>query len=324
MFLGIEIGGTKLQLGVGNGMPAGGGAPGFVEFLSLRVDAARGGSGIREQILGVAPGLIARHDVQGVGFGFGGPIDRRRGCVVTSHQIAGWDDFPLVAWSQKLLGRPVALGNDCDVAALAEAKFGAGRGERVVFYVTIGTGVGGGLIVDREIYHGSGSIAAEIGHLRPGLAATSPRATVESLAAGPAIAAAARMLPAVDVETHHADLTDLALRAGGDLSRLTAEHVAAAAAAGNRRARAALEQSTRTLGWAIAQVVTLLAPNIVILGGGVSLIGRELFLDPVARFAAEYVFPPLRPGHTLAPAALGEAVVVHGAVALAQSLWGSP
>ena len=94
--------------------------------------------------------------------------------------------------AQRTFGMPTAVGNDCDVAGLAEARFGAGRGRRVLFYVTVGSGIGGGLIVDGQIYRGNGVAAAEIGHLRPGLHADRPDETVESMASGWGIAAAAQ------------------------------------------------------------------------------------------------------------------------------------
>src|SRR4029079_11012178 len=86
--------------------------------------------------------------------------------VIKSHQIMGWDGFPLAQWLTELLGWPVALGNDADVAGLAEALFGAGKGLSPIFYITIGSGIGGGLIINGEIYRGCGRGAAEVGHLR--------------------------------------------------------------------------------------------------------------------------------------------------------------
>src|SRR6186713_3027655 len=186
MFLGIEIGGTKLQLGVG----AGDGGE-LAALARHDIDIANGAAGILEQIERSATALIQKHPVERIGFGFGGPIDSSAGMVTKSHQVAGWEGFPLARWCRESLGKPAVLGNDCDVAALAEARFGAGRGAGSVLYVTVGTGIGGGLVLGGNL-HGSGRPAvAEIGHLRPGLNADDAEMTVESLAAGPAIAAAA-------------------------------------------------------------------------------------------------------------------------------------
>src|SRR5262245_59418682 len=164
MYIGIEIGGTKLQLGVG---------PGDGTLAGLwrgTVDVAAGAEGIRRQITLAVPELLARSGVergqiQGVGIGFGGPVDDATRTVIKSHQIQGWDGFPLAGWVSELLGWPAVLGNDADVAGLAEALFGAGKGLSPIFYITIGSGIGGGLIINGEIHRGCGKGAAEIGHL---------------------------------------------------------------------------------------------------------------------------------------------------------------
>ena len=95
--------------------------------------------------------------------------------MIKSHHVDGWDDYPLVDWCRRALSLPATLENDCDAAGLAEARFGAGQGRKVVLFVTVGTGIGGGLVVDGQIYRGNGHGAAEIGHLRPGLARRSAR-----------------------------------------------------------------------------------------------------------------------------------------------------
>jgi glucokinase len=136
MFLGIEIGGTKLQLGLGRG-------DGVLSALWRGVvDPAEGSDGIRRQIETAIPELLAkahldRSALRGVGIGFGGPVDDATRTVIKSHQIAGWDGFPLADWVSDLVGVPAELGNDADVAGLAEALFGAGKGMSPVFYITV-------------------------------------------------------------------------------------------------------------------------------------------------------------------------------------------
>ena len=315
MYLGIEIGGTKLQLGVGRGDGS--------EFVALErrdVQISGGGAGIREQIRTVGRELVTKHRVQRIGYGFGGPVLGAQGIVQTSHQVAGWDRFPLVAWTQQELGVPTTLGNDCDVACLAEACFGAGRDARSVFYVTVGTGIGGGLVFDRKIHGTDRPAAAEIGHLRPGLAAVLSKQTVESQAAGPGLAAAAQSnlrRRVANSEASH-DIQDLLDRCGGTIESLTTKSVGEAAIAGNRLALDEYVVATRVLGWAMAQVITIVAPEAVIVGVGVSLVGEEVFFAPLRSAVHEYVFPPLANSFRLLPAALGESVVVHGALALAR------
>ena len=187
MLLGIEVGGTKLQLGVGRGD----GSP-LLALQRLPVDRGSGAAGILRHIELIAPELIARHSVRAVGVGFGGPVDAAAGKTVKSHQVDGWNAFPLAAWCQQVLGRPTAICNDADAAGLAEASFGAGRNQRVVFYITVGSGVGGALVIDGRPYSGGAGVAAELGHLRPGLSFDGPEMTVEAAASGWGIAAAAQ------------------------------------------------------------------------------------------------------------------------------------
>ncbi|MBC7856680.1 MAG: ROK family protein [Pirellulaceae bacterium] len=358
MFLGIEIGGTKLQLGVGSGD---GGE--FAAFARHDIDISRGAPGILEQIEKSATALSQKHQLQRIGIGFGGPVDSERGLVTKSHQVEGWESFPLVRWCQETLGIPTLLGNDCDVASLAEARNGAGKGAGSVFYVTVGTGVGGGLVIGGKLQGVGRPAVAEIGHLRPGLHEDRPELTVESLCSGPAIAAAAaaritgqvsRPLDSLrkylqrnslasggrkppdsslvirrslqdEVQSHLADqqrteeeyIADLLARCGGNVDNLTAKAVAQSAAEGNEIACEVMDHACQVLGWALAQVITLVAPEVVVIGGGVSLIGEPFFFAPLRSEVARYVFPPLAGSFRLVPAALGELAVVHGAVALA-------
>ncbi|MFO0899193.1 MAG: ROK family protein [Pirellulales bacterium] len=310
MYLGIEIGGTKLQLGVGTGE-----GPPLVALERRTVDRAAGAQGILREIEAAARLLREKHAIRAVGFGFGGPVDALRGQAVKSHHVDGWDRFPLADWCRETLGLPARVGNDCDVACLAEAHFGAGRGERVVLYVTVGTGIGGGLVIDGQIYAGRGSGAAEIGHLRPGLDARQPEAIVEALSAGWGIEDQGRR--AVSQATQ-AEATVLRAACGGDLAMLSAKAIAAAAERGDPLAARVIDQATRALGWAIAQAVTLMNPGVVVIGGGVSQASEALWWTPLRARVKEYAFPPFADEIRLAPAALGEEVVVHGAVALAR------
>ena len=337
-FLGIEIGGTKLQLGVGPGD----GTLSVIERFEVRPKL--GARGILEQIESVGRVLVERHNVTGIGIGFGGPIDSARGVVIRSHHVDGWDRFPLVDWCRRTLALSATLQNDCDSAGLAEARFGAGRGRKVVFYVTVGTGIGGGLVVDGQIYRGNGHGAAEIGQLRPGLHADRPDQTVESLASGWGIAAAAQarlsdpishaFIPLTSglhrttpdevrqrlIETEEAEeeyAADLWERCGGKVDHLTAAMVGQAAGEGNEVAREVLAHACQALGWGLAQAITLMSPEVVVVGGGVSLLDETLFLQPLRIETERYLFPPLIGTYEILPAQLGEQVVVHGAVAVA-------
>jgi glucokinase len=307
MFLGIEIGGTKLQIGVG---AAESGTLTALQRADVR--PADGAEGIRRQIADIAAPLVRQHGVRSIGIGFGGPVDMSAGRIVKSHHVAGWDGFPLADWCQDTFGLPSSLANDSDMAGLGEARFGAGRGKRVVFYTNVGTGIGGALVIGGRVYVGGAGIASELGHLRPGLQADTPNRIVELAASGWAIADAARADArlASELEQSH----------GCSPDRITAKLVAAAAGAGNKAALDIFRRVTQTYGWGIAQMITLLSPEVVVIGGGVPLAGEALFFAPLREQVDRYVFPPLRETYRIVPAELGEEIVVHGALALARAL----
>lgn len=310
MYLGIEIGGTKLQFGIGPGDGVT-----FTEFVRRDIDRAHGAAGIQQQLLDVGRQLVRDYPIQRIGYGFGGPVFGATGDVQTSHQVSGWDRFPLAQWTQDELGVPAYIGNDCDVAALAEACYGAAKDARTSFYVTVGTGIGGGFVIDRRIHGTDRPAAAEIGHLRPGLSATNPHDTIEHVAAGPGIAE--RFLHRVaELSDEHPDVRELQSR-GVDLTRLTTRDIGAAATAGHPLAKSVYREAAQTLGWGLAQMVTLLAPERVVVGGGVSLVDDAIFLEPLQAAVRQYVFPALADSFSIVRAGLGESVVVHGALALA-------
>lgn len=339
MYLAIEIGGTKLQLGIG---AAKGGR--LAEVRRLDVDPQQGAEGIRRSIQQVGAELVKRHQVAAVGIGFGGPVDAEAGRTILSHHVEGWNDFPLVSWCRQVLGLPAVLGNDSDLAGLGEARFGAGRGKRIVFYSNAGTGIGGALVIDGQLYRGGSGVASELGHLRPGLQCDRPDRTLESMASGFGITAAVRARLAGEgvhrmeslvrgerptepdavrqrlierEEADEKDAADLLERCEGQVDRLTTKMIAEAATAGNRLAREVFNHACQAFGWAIAQMATLIAPNVVVVGGGVSLVGDELLLVPLRNHVRRYVFPPLDGTFDVVRARLGEEVVVHGVLALA-------
>jgi glucokinase len=255
MFLGVEIGGTKLQLGVCDRRGR------LKKLIREPVDRPKGAAGIRRQIERLAPPLL-KH-VQAIGVGFGGPFDVERGRAIRSHQIAGWDGFPVTRWFERKFRLPVFVDNDQNCAAFAEANAGAGKGLRRAFYVTVGTGIGGGLVIDGKLYNGRCG-AAEIGHTWVG------KHRLESIASGLAIERGVSTVP----------------------------------------------QAARHLGVAIANAITLLNPDIVIIGGGVSLAGQRFF-RPLRATVKRHVFPVFRANYRIVPPALGQTVVVVGAALLA-------
>ncbi len=295
IYLGVEIGGTKLQLGLGRD-------DGRLLALSrLRVESVAGAEGIRRQIAeALGPLLAGQPPIAAAGVGFGGPVDRDRGRAIVSNQVEGWADFPIADWLGRLIGgATVAVENDADAAALGESRWGAGRGLSTVLYVTIGSGIGGGLTVDGRLYRGGEMGALEIGHLVVQDQQRSDQAgalrTLEQVASGWGLA------------------RDWRDRAGGD----GVEHLANAARQGHPVAVEILADATLAMGRALSAAVNLLAPRRVILGGGVSMLGEDLWFGPIRRAIEPRVFGPFRGRFDVVAAGLGEEVVVHGALAAA-------
>jgi glucokinase len=299
MFLGIEIGGTKLQLVLGDA------AGKISERRKLAVDPAQGAAGIRRQIEGALPELLRGRQVSKAGAGFGGPVDWRTGRICRSHQIEGWSEFDLGGWLRQLVGAPVVVDNDANVAALGEALCGAGVGFNPVFYVTLGSGVGGGLVVDGKIYHGAKPGEAEIGHLRLDREGT----IVEARCSGWAIDARIRELRMKEPESLLARLTRG--EPGGE-----AKHLAAACQQGDTAARRLLQEMAEDLAFGLSTVVHLFHPEIIVLGGGLSSVGEPLRAS-VASALRRFVMEAFAPGPKIALAALGEDAVPVGTLKLA-------
>ncbi len=295
-FLGIEIGGTKLQLGIGRGRGE------IVALKRLVVDPGLQAPGIRQQIAEAFPELVAdarldRKAIAAVGVGFGGPVDTDRGRIERSYQIDGWEDFPLADWMRRELGVPtVVIHNDADSAGLAESRFGAGKGHSPLLYMTVGSGIGGALIIDDRIYRGFGKGAGEIGHLQVpvGEGADGRMMELEQVASGWAIARAAREIVGSANEADEGTGRLILDEAAGDLERISGGTVAQAARKGDHAAISILSRAQRAMAFALAQAIALIAPSRIVIGGGVSLIGEELWFAPIRRLLARWVFPPFR------------------------------
>lgn len=301
-YLGIEIGGTKLQVVLGDGR-------GHIERRErFQVVAAEGGEGIRNRLREVLPVLTSAHAPVAVGVGFGGPVDWRSGTIRCSHQIAGWADYPLGDWLAEVTGLPVRVENDANVAAFGEAGAGAGRGFRTVFYVTLGSGVGGGLAVDGGIYHGAAPGEVEIGHVRLDRSG----ATVESRCSGWAVDRRLRQL----VEEHPAGML---AQLAGDRPGGEARHLEKALTAGDTAAEGLLAEVTGDLAFGLSHVVHLLHPEVIVVGGGLSLLGEPL-RAAVACALEPLIMDAFRPGPAVRLAGLGEDAVPTGALLLAATL----
>lgn len=309
-FLGVEIGGTKLQATLADEQGN------LLRTERVKAQAEGGRPALCFQLEQLVASLLDSADDRParIGVGFGGPIDADNGTVVTSHQVAGWDDFPLVAWFQERFGIHTVLGNDSDLAGWAEACVGAGRGLSPVVYMNIGSGIGGAIVVDGKLFSAQGHGAAEIGHLRVRPCPsepTGPWQTLEDLCSGWNLAKQAQRAAEENASSR------LMVLAKGDPAAVTTEALVAAVQAGDQAAGAVWSEATRHLGVAVANVITLVCPQCVVLGGGVAGVGQTL-LGPLQAEVGRQVFAPFRDRYQIVAAQLGDEVVLHGAILLAR------
>lgn len=299
-YLGIEIGGTKLQIVVGDAEAR------IVERHRFVVDRAQGATGIRKQIEGAVREIVKTTKPTAVGVGYGGPVDWRTDKICCSHHIEGWSDFELGKWLSGLTGVPVFVDNDANVAALGEAFHGAGVGASPVFYVTLGSGVGGGLIVDGRIYHGATPGEMEIGHVRLDRAGT----ILESRCSGWSVDARIRAL--ADTEPA-STLVQLSREKPGNEAR----HLAEALRCNDGAARRILQEVAEDLAFGLSHVTQLLHPEVIILGGGLSNLGEPL-RAAVEETLRPWVMKAFAPGPRVCLAKLAEDAVPVGALELAR------
>jgi glucokinase len=251
--------------------------------------------------------------VAAIGVAAAGPLDPYEGIIYEAPNVPGWVDFPLRSHLENCLKIPVALGNDANLAAFGEWRYGSGQGHHHLIYVTVSTGIGGGVIIDDQMLLGQQGLAAEIGHITvlPGgpLCGCGKRGHLEAVASGPAIAA----WYAQEVERGAAS----SIPAG---VQLTAKIIGEAAVQGDSLAQTAIARSGQFLGRALAEFAHIFNPSIIIIGGGVSKTG-PLLLDPLWKeLQASVMTPAYYKQLTLTTAALGDEAGLIGALALARSL----
>lgn len=245
-----------------------------------------------------------------------GPVDPYRGVLLEAPNIPGWEDMPLKECLEQRFHVPVVLGNDANLAALGEWQFGAGRGHSHMIYITISTGIGGGIIVDNRLLLGKQGLAAEIGHvtvLPDGpLCGCGQRGHLEALASGTAIA-----------NWIQGELQNGAHSSLPSDQPITARMVSDAAQAGDKLCISALARAGYFMGMALANLLHTFNPSAVILGGGVSKSGA-LLLDPLHASLSKHIMNPhFLDGLTLATAAFGDEVGLVGALALGRTSYPS-
>ncbi len=304
--LGIDVGGTKInafRVARGGEVLARAQAPTPADDEAATVAA----------MIATARGLMTA-DVLAVGVGAAGMVGAERGMLWFAPNLA-WRNLPIAARMQEALGVPCQLDNDANVAAYGEHRFGAGRGYRHMLLVTVGTGIGGGIVTDGQLFRGAYGFAAEIGHIivEPDgpVCGCGNHGCWEQVAGGRAIDRAARAAAAEHPDSLLAEL------AGGEPATVDGRLVTEAAQRGDEVARGVLAQVGRRLGQGIAGLVNVLDPQVVVVGGGAILAG-DLLLEPArAAFVDAVEAPEFRPSVPIVAAELGNDAGAVGAAALA-------
>jgi glucokinase len=305
---GIDVGGTKIAGGVvdENGT--------ILEELQV-VSPATDVPAIEAAIERLVTELRTRHPIDAVGVGAAGYIDKARAVVLFAPNLA-WRDLDLKSDLERSLGLPVVVENDANAAAWGEFQFGAGHDVDDLLLVTVGTGVGGGVVVDGTLYRGAFGVGAEIGHMRvvpDGLrCGCGNRGCLEMYASGSALVREAR------AAAHAGSLlaADVVALAGGDPDAITGPLITEAARQGDAFAIEQLAGLGRWLGEGIASLAAVLDPAVVVVGGGVSA-ADELLLGPTrAAFAAQLIGRGHRPMLEIRKARLGNRAGLIGAADL--------
>ncbi len=290
--VGIDVGGTNIVAGA---MPEDGSRQ--LAIMSEPTKPEGGADSVVERIVLLAEKVIAetsrlegvtRSDFAGVGIGSPGPLDRKTGVVLLTPNL-GWRDFPLRDRVSDRLQMPASLDNDANCATVGEWWRGAAQGASQVVGLTIGTGIGGGLILNGELYHGASDVAGEIGHTT--IDSTGRRCKcgnygcLEAYASGPAIAERAREMLEDYPDSIMLELTN------GDLQQITAQTVYDAAKNGDMIAREVVRDTARFLGTGIANLLNIFNPEVVVVMGGVTHAGNTL-LEPLRAEVRRRAFEP--------------------------------
>ena len=306
----IDLGGTSVRAAV---VDVNGGITGFVAGAT---EASQGPDAVIDRIVAALGESLARASVDvselaAVGIGAPGPLDWDTGVIHEAPNLPGWKEVPLAARIGNAVGLPSFLENDANAAALAEWQYGVGRGAMNMLYITVSTGVGGGLILEGELWHGAYGSAGEFGHMTVDfdgpLCDCGNRGCIEAIAAGPDIAAW--------VVDQIAAGRSSSLSVQSDLS---GRDVVEAAQEGDALAVGALERAGRAVGFGIVNVAHLVNLDTVVIGGGIANAG-ELLFDPVRATVRSHLLESTAPNLRVEPWSLGEDVGLLGAAAAARS-----
>jgi len=300
VLIGVDIGGTKTAVCA---------AAASGEILDRRSFATAGPSDTIKMMVSAARAMAGR--AEAIGISCGGPLDWQRGLILSPPNLPGWDHVAIAEQLSKALSAPAWLENDANAGALAEWRFGAGRGCRNMVFLTCGTGMGAGLMLDGRLYRGATGLAGEVGHIRladDGPVGHNKAGSFEGFCSGGGIA---RLALRMRGQPHApSPLDDVAE------SEMSARHVAQAADDGDRFAQDVIAESGRHLGRGLAVIVDMLNPEVIVLGPLSWRLGRR-WLDPAMRVLQEEALSGATAACRVEPAALHESIGDHAAIAVA-------
>ena len=315
--VGVDLGGTNIVVGTV--------AQDGSEILGIEsapTAAEKGPDAVVDRIVELVRRSIAQSpgkEIAGVGIGSPGPLDTKTGVVILTPNL-GWHNMPLRDRVAKGVGLPTELDNDANCAVFGEWWRGAARGAEHVVGLTIGTGIGGGIVLGGDIYHGASDMAGEVGHMT--IDSTGRRCKcgnygcLEAYASGPQIAARA-----VEGIESGADST-LPRYVGGDLSKITAQVVYEAAHDGDEYADEVVRDTAKFLGAGVASILNIFNPQVVVICGGVTLAGDKLFV-PLRSEVKRRAFKPAVDVCRIVPGELTGTAGVWGAAAVfIKRTWG--
>jgi glucokinase len=314
LILGVEIGGTKLQLAAGNLEGE------LLKSQQSSVNREAGGEGIRQWLLEQVPKFINEVESRGegqiiaIGCGFGGPIDSGEGRVLESVQIPGWEKFPLKEWFEENFSKPSFVANDSNAAAWGEYQNGFGRGCKHFFYTNLGSGVGGGFVLNKALFDGQGFGAGEFGHTYvPDWTSVEPGRgiEIENLCSGWAIESRLNQADAIPPTSKLFKMRSI------KQSNLTAKDLGEAARIGDAFAVQEIDRIARSIGFGLANVLSLTGVERIAIGGGVSKLG-EILIEPIRQYTKHFEFVSSSGRYRIGRCELGDDIVLVGAVLLAQ------
>ena len=269
-YVGVDVGGTKVAAGVVN-------AEGQIlsQIRVPMVSHSSAGDGLNAVLRAIAQATADSQGIAGIGICSPGPLDPFSGVVLNPPNVPCWRNFPLAASVQKLYPVPVHVDNDANAAALAETRWGAARGHKNVFYATIGTGIGTGIVLDGKIFHGRTGAAAEGGHnsidYRGPICGCGKPGCIEVLASGNAIARRARERISAGTSSAMVEL------AGGNVDAIRGETVGKAFLAGDRFAKELILETVEMLAVWLANMIDLLDPEVIVIGGGAATLYQPFY-----------------------------------------------